>query len=212
MVNRHRRRKPSEKAEDVLLIGRDTNFKQMGTKTRHKNGERRSAPGSSHQRVERHAVMCDDTLFSFQMVKLKGWFDGGAKPNPGEGGAGFYLSNGAHGYVYLGKTTNNVAEYAGIISLLKLATEVEDLEELTVYGDSQLVVRQYSGENACRNSKLIPLLQRVRELVDQLDLPKGNFRLIHIPRSENARADALATTGRDTKSSKVFRRHSDASK
>ena len=87
----------------------------------------------------------------------------------------------------IGQATNNQAEYKAVIAALEEATRL-GAREVDVRSDSQLVVRQISGEYRVKNPALKPLYHRVKQLQRQL---KG-FTIIHIPRQQNIEADNLA--------------------
>lgn len=75
-------------------------------------------------------------------------FDGACSGNPGPAGYGILLDLGAEEVTdngYIGEATNNRAEYIGLITGLQLAREY-DVSSLVVRGDSQLVIRQMTGE------------------------------------------------------------------
>jgi ribonuclease HI len=123
--------------------------------------------------------------------------DGACRGNPGPAGSGAALVN-EEGHVvaeamrHLGHGTNNVAEYTALIIGLEEARR-HDVEELEVRMDSKLVVEQMNGRWRVRDAKLIPLAVRARELFAQF--PKRQIR--HIPRDQNAIADALANRAID---------------
>jgi ribonuclease HI len=83
-------------------------------------------------------------------------------------------------------TTNNVGEYSGVLLALQLAKELE-IERLTIYSDSLLVVNQTAGEWACRSDSLRVLLDRFRKVAKEF----RRVDLLWIPRAENEEADAL---------------------
>ena len=94
-------------------------------------------------------------------------FDGGARGNPGLGGAGAVILSGDgeenlkevwSGYWYLGTCTNNQAEYTGLIKGLQKGLEME-LPSLHVEGDSELVIKQLLGSYKCKSENLIPLMR-----------------------------------------------------
>ena len=123
--------------------------------------------------------------------------DGACRGNPGPAGSGAALVN-EEGHVvaeamrHLGHGTNNVAEYTALIIGLEEARR-HDVEELEVRMDSKFVVEQMNGRWRVRDAKLIPLAIRARELFAQF--PKWQIR--HIPRDQNAIADALANRAID---------------
>lgn len=120
------------------------------------------------------------------------YFDGAAEPsNPGPaaGAAVLDLPNGETVTVTvdLGVQTNNVAEYSGAICGLKKAHEL-GCRQIKLFGDSQLVIYQLSGQYRVKNAGLRPLYQQAHKLLMKFD----NYNLIWIPRAQNSRADAAA--------------------
>lgn len=123
--------------------------------------------------------------------------DGGARGNPGPAGLGMLLEarDGTRlwaGYSYAGVMTNNRAEYLALIAGLQKALEFAP-SELEVCMDSELIVQQMNGRYRVRNRDLMPLAAEARALLDQL--PRSTVR--HVPREENAVADALANRAMD---------------
>ena len=80
-----------------------------------------------------------------------------------------------------------MAEYEAIIIGLELAIEMH-IDQLKVFGDSQLIIREINGQYEVRNAKLLPLYQRTKNLMAQFLQREVN----HVPRSENDKVDALA--------------------
>ncbi len=124
-------------------------------------------------------------------------FDGGSRGNPGPAAYGFVLqkpdgSDAAAVGDVLGSTTNNVAEYTGLIRGLERAREF-GVREINVLGDSELIVKQVRGEYRVKNEQLKPLHQQVIELIKQFDA----FSIEHVYRSDNAAADALVNEALD---------------
>jgi len=125
--------------------------------------------------------------------------DGASRGNPGEGGAGVLITDNMGNEIfskgfYLGHCTNNEAEYKALIIGLAEASG-RNCDNIVVYLDSQLIVRQISGEYQVKNKNLTPLYNQVMELLGFFH----KYRVEHIPRSENTRADQLANKGIDTK-------------
>jgi len=148
-------------------------------------------------------------------------FDGGSRGNPGSAGSGavLYAVEGESqqrrevwaAYYYLGSgVTNNQAEYWGLIQGLvnvrkmNLArTRAGGSVQLLIQGDSQLVLRQVSGQYLTRSDSLKPLnIMAVKEL--SLLHPLLVPRLEHIPRELNGRADELSNAAMDTRGSKTI--------
>lgn len=123
--------------------------------------------------------------------------DGASRGNPGHAGAGAVLldQNGEEIAVfkrYLGKTTNNVAEYEALLMGLKGAQDM-GVATLTVKLDSELLVKQLTGAYRVKSPHLKPLHKRA------LDLLKGFSRvdIIHVRRDLNKLADKLANKAID---------------
>lgn len=132
---------------------------------------------------------------SFPLLIL--YADGGARGNPGPAGAGAYLTDGQGQCVgeiqkYLGETTNNVAEYSALILGLEAAQKHRP-EKLSVYMDSQLVIRQLQGEYQVKQPHLKELHQKALTLLDAFP----EVELKYIPREENHEADRLANAAMD---------------
>lgn len=146
-------------------------------------------------------------------------FDGGSRGNPGCGGAGavLYTCNPKkvdstesdsqmreiwHGYWYLGGgITCNYAEYsaliAGLIYLRKM-NMITANSVLRIQGDSQLVVKQLTGQYKTKDHKLKILNEQAINLLNSLPVKSI---LEHIPRDQNSRADALANIAMDSRTS-----------
>jgi ribonuclease HI len=118
------------------------------------------------------------------------FFDGCSKGNPGPAGAGYVIYQDNHEIFseskYLGKQTNNVAEYSALIIGLEKAIEL-NLEELEVYGDSMLVIKQLQGLYKIKSPTLKPFYEKAFELSKKLKI-----KFHHILRAKNKRADELA--------------------
>lgn len=120
------------------------------------------------------------------------WFDGATKnSNPGIRGIGAVLKGPVGQLVEIaqeiGEGTNNEAEYCALMAVLDAAVDAR-VQDLIVYGDSQLVIKQVSGEWMINSRGLVPLCKTVQEL--KALIPK--VRLCWIPREENTEADALS--------------------
>lgn len=136
-------------------------------------------------------------------MKLILHVDGGSRGNPGPGGAGAELRNADGDPVFeagffLGHVTNNQAEYTGLIRGLEAAMRA-GADEIEIYADSELLVKQIHGDYRVRNAGLLPLFDRVMALL-------GNFRkwgIRHVRREQNRIADSLANDAMDAKSDTV---------
>jgi probable phosphoglycerate mutase len=118
-----------------------------------------------------------------------GHFDGGSSNNPGLAAWAFALKYKDAPVALsgrLGITTNNVAEYRGLISLLEYALE-HGVRRLLVKGDSALVVEQVKGNWKVKDADLKPLAARAKELAVKFEL----FELVWIPRDQNSQCDEM---------------------
>jgi len=126
-------------------------------------------------------------------MKLIAFIDGSSMGNPGEAGYGILLKDEDGNILettgkYIGKATNNVAEYCGLIGCLEIIGKY-NAESLTVYSDSQLLVNQINGIYRIKKMHLQKLYNQFSERLASLSL---QFRIFHIPREKNSEADGLA--------------------
>jgi len=126
------------------------------------------------------------------MSELVAYVDGGCLGNPGPSGIGVVISGCADGPVriakWIGRQDNNVAEYAALMEALQYAVS-RKARTLHVYSDSEVVVRQMTGEYTCRSARLYSLHWTCRKLARSL-----KFSISHVPREDNAEANGLAQT------------------
>jgi ribonuclease HI len=124
------------------------------------------------------------------MAELVAYVDGGCLGNPGPSGIGVVINGCAKGPVHIAKwighQDNNVAEYAALMEALQYAVSLK-AHKLHVFSDSQVVVRQMTGEYECRSPRLYSLHWTCRKLARSL-----NFSISHVPREDNAEANGLA--------------------
>jgi ribonuclease HI len=121
--------------------------------------------------------------------------DGGARGNPGPAAAGFVITD-SDGRIlkqageYLGETTNNVAEYQGVVLALKWVKKNIDqkIDQINFFLDSKLVVNQLNGLFKVKNGGLRDLIVQVRQLEKGVG---GNVSYRHLSREKNQKADAL---------------------
>lgn len=117
--------------------------------------------------------------------------DGGSHGNPGPSGIGIVIqpSEGEKIRIskWIGHQDNNVAEYVALLETLQLAHALK-ARVLRVYSDSQVVVRQMTGQYACRSPRLYTLHWTCRKLAHSLD-----FTICHIDREHNSEANQLAS-------------------
>jgi len=124
------------------------------------------------------------------IAELVAYVDGGCLGNPGPSGIGVVINGCASGPIriakWIGRQDNNVAEYAALMEALQYAVSLK-AQKLHVYSDSQVVVRQMTGEYKCRSPRLYSLHWTCRKLARSL-----KFSISHVPRENNAEANGLA--------------------
>ena len=122
---------------------------------------------------------------------LTAYTDGASKGNPGPAATGFTIEKDGvlldKYHEYIGKTTNNIAEYTAVIAAVK-RMESLGATDVIVYSDSELLARQINGIYKVKSKGLKPLFREVIGLSEKF----VSFRVIHIPREENSIADGLA--------------------
>ena len=124
------------------------------------------------------------------MPELVAYVDGGCLGNPGPSGIGVVICGCAEGPVriakWIGHQDNNVAEYAALMEALQYAVSLK-ARKLHVFSDSEVVVRQMTGEYVCRSPRLYSLHWTCRKLARSLA-----FSISHVRRELNAEANELA--------------------
>ena len=124
--------------------------------------------------------------------------DGASRNNPGEAGAGIFILQDDRPVAkiarYLGKTTNNIAEYTAAIIGLEQAVQLR-ASSVKLHADSELLVKQINGQYKVKNEGLKPLYAKVKELIAKI----GSVEVQYIPREMNREADALANKAIDEK-------------
>lgn len=130
-------------------------------------------------------------------LSLVAYIDGAARGNPGEAGAGVILKDGAGNMVdkiafYLGRATNNTAEYRALLLALRRAREL-GAAALQVYSDSELLVHQINGRYRVR----VPHLQELCQEAIRLMRDIGRVNVSHVPRERNTEADEQANRAID---------------
>jgi len=156
--------------------------------------ERRKAERAAQAERERaEAVLQQESRPS----RTRLFTDGAARGNPGPAGAGAVIVN-TDGHIvakvgkFLGDATNNVAEYMGLILGLKRAKAM-GIKELDVLADSELLVKQLSGEYSVKAEHLKPLHLEAETLLKGF----AEVSVRHIPREENEAADAMSNRAID---------------
>jgi ribonuclease HI len=150
-----------------------------------------AAKRSRAERQQRREVDVRDGL------KVLLFTDGASRGNPGHAGAGWLIVSDSgetieEGRSYLGRRTNNEAEYEAVIRGLDAAALL-GARSVVLRTDSQLLVRQINGQYRVKSPRLAHLHRAARELIQRF----RRFEAHHIPREENGLADALANEAVD---------------
>lgn len=124
--------------------------------------------------------------------------DGGARGNPGPAGIGFVVLSAdsvvCEAGAYLGETTNNVAEYRALIWGLENVRSL-GFNQVRVFADSELVVKQLTGQYRVKQAHLKPLADRASQLLRSF----ATSDISHVPRAKNKKADALVNDAIDAR-------------
>jgi len=123
--------------------------------------------------------------------------DGGSRGNPGPAAYGVVVRDPRGEIVarlkkYIGKNTNNVAEYFGLIAALDYAQN-HGIRALRVESDSELMVKQMRGQYKVKSEELKPLFERAKKMSQTFE----TFRISHVYREQNKEADALVNQALD---------------
>ena len=123
--------------------------------------------------------------------------DGGSRGNPGPAAYGVIIRDGRGEIVaklkkYIGRMTNNVAEYYGLIAAMDYA-QSHGIRALRIESDSELLVKQMRGQYKVKSEDLRPLFERAQKMSKAFD----SFRIEHVYREQNREADALANEALD---------------
>jgi len=123
--------------------------------------------------------------------------DGGSRGNPGPAAYGVVVRDPRGEIVarlkkYIGKNTNNVAEYFGLIAALDYAQN-HAIRALRVESDSELMVKQMRGQYKVKSEELKPLFERAKKMSQTFE----SFRISHVYREQNKEADALVNQALD---------------
>jgi ribonuclease HI len=141
--------------------------------------------------------MLDQLLFfehvgDIQMSDLVAYIDGGSLGNPGSAGIGVVIADSEGGKIqiakWIGRQDNNVAEYFALLEALQCAIALK-ASAIHVYSDSEVVVRQMTGQYRCRSPRLYSLHWICRKLTRSI-----RFSISHVRREHNAEANLLANS------------------
>jgi uncharacterized repeat protein (TIGR04076 family) len=130
---------------------------------------------------------------------LRLFVDGGSRGNPGPAGGGAVLLDEANDVLvgrgfFFGTATNNVAEYKALIRGLDLVEQFHP-QRVEIFADSELIVRQITGEYRVKSPDLLPLYQQAQRALLKLD----DWQIRHVPRGKNQQADRLANLAMNCK-------------
>jgi len=132
----------------------------------------------------------------YMVRDVTAYFDGASRGNPGAAAVGWVITaEGAiltEGNDRIGTATNNVAEYRALLAAIDAALAY-DPARVDLRGDSQLIVRQMTGEYKTRDGTLATLREEALTALD----PVEAWTIRHVDREGNARADALAAAALD---------------
>jgi ribonuclease HI len=124
------------------------------------------------------------------------YFDGACRGNPGPASVGWVIVTDAgivaEGSDTIGRATNNQAEYEALVAVLEAARDY-GYDEVQIRGDSELIVKQVTGEYGVNDPDLREYRVRVHELLGAFD----DWSISHVPREINDRADELANDALD---------------
>jgi ribonuclease HI len=143
------------------------------------------------------------------ILKIKAFVDGASRGNPGPSGYGVYMTSESEIIEicgYLGTTTNNVAEYSGLLDALETA-RAEGATEVEIVSDSELLVKQMLGQYRVKHPNLVPMYEKAKSIARKF----GRFSIRHTLRAGNKDADRLANLAVDLADGRhVQRRNIDA--
>ena len=139
------------------------------------------------------------------MMKITAFVDGASRGNPGPAGFGVFMTRDDGEIIeiagYLGTTTNNVAEYAGLLEALAVAA-TEGATELEVISDSLLLVQQMLGNYRVKHPNLLPLYTKAIQMARKF----RRFSIRHTLRAGNKEADRLANLAVDRADGRLLER------
>jgi len=126
-----------------------------------------------------------------KIEQIIAYTDGASRKNPGPAAAGFILTDQKGNHLlakafFIGKTTNNIAEYTALIKALEAAKKIA-AKQITVLSDSELLVKQINGQYKVKSDQIRPLFQKALALIGEFE----NCEIRHITREKNKQADKL---------------------
>jgi ribonuclease HI len=137
------------------------------------------------------------SLFEHSGESIVAYCDGGSRGNPGPAGFGVYIQDSAGKVLaelseFVGKRTNNFAEYSALLASLEFAIS-NGHRSLRVVSDSELMVKQIKGQYRVNSPELRPLYEEAKRRIARLD----HFQIQHVLREKNRHADRLANVAMD---------------
>ncbi len=148
--------------------------------------------------------LADDNSDNIKTLSAVMHCDGGSRGNPGDAGIGVVINvrqdtdplsdsiDDRRISEYIGTATNNVAEYSALLRGLESALEM-GIRDISIFLDSELLVRQMNGIYKVKNRNLRPMWERAMGLVSKFD----TCNIIHVRRELNKEADALVNQAID---------------
>ncbi len=126
-----------------------------------------------------------------QKEQITAYVDGGSRGNPGPAAASFILTGPGGNQLqakalFIGQTTNNVAEYTAIVKALEAAKQI-GTKRLMIFSDSELLVKQVNGQYKVKSEQIRPLYQQTISLINEFE----DCKVKHITRDKNKKADEL---------------------
>lgn len=134
-------------------------------------------------------------------MKVIVYTDGASRGNPGHASYGFSISDEMGKLIYqegkyIGTTTNNIAEYSGVLEAFKwILKNIHEKLDLRLFADSKLVAEQLSGKWKIKNAGLKLLIFKIKDLEKEFE----TVSYIHVPREKNTVADRLANIALDSR-------------
>jgi ribonuclease HI len=133
-------------------------------------------------------------------MTVSAYIDGASRGNPGESGIGVLLKDDTGNTIatisgYIGKATNNIAEYTALLACVKKASQLK-CKKLVIHSDSELLAHQMNGLYKIKNDGIKKIHQQVMHILSKSTF---NVEIKHIRREYNQDADSLANAGIDNK-------------
>jgi formyltetrahydrofolate-dependent phosphoribosylglycinamide formyltransferase len=128
---------------------------------------------------------------SKRVRKIIAYTDGASRGNPGPAAAGFILTEPGGTQLqaeamFLGRTTNNVAEYTAVVKALEAAKQI-GAKQIKLFSDSELLVKQINGQYKVKSEQIRPLFRQTVELLEKFQ----SWKVQHITRDKNQQADSI---------------------